>query len=236
MQSQAELVPPISADRATTAGRVYARLRDEIVTLRHPPRSPLREKELAAAFGVSRTPIREAMLRLADERLVDIFPQRGTFVAPIKVVDVLDALFLRVAVEEAAARVATETRSGEAADALADNLRRHEAATKRREAPATFYRLDEEFHQTLMAFSGHPTVWRALNNAKAQMDRVRRLALPDPGHFPHVLRGHRKIVDAIRSGDGAAAAQAARAHLVPLEDILRRLAEKHPDYFDFAAA
>lgn len=224
---------PQVIDRATTATRVFAYLRDDIVALRRVPGSPLREKEVAAAFNVSRTPVREAILKLADERLVDIFPQRGTFIARINTAEVFDALFLRIAVESAAAATAAERSSREAAIHLGDNLRRHEEIAARTSMGTAFYQVDEEFHQALLDISGHPTIWRVVNNAKAHMDRVRRLALPDPGHFQHVLRGHRRIVEAVASGDGPAAAAAARDHLEPLRDILNRLAEKHPDYFDF---
>ena len=120
---------PTLNERATAADRIYQTLRDEIVRLVRLPGTALRERDVAAERGVSRTPVREAVLRLADERLIEIFPQSGTFVAPIKTEDALDALFLRTAIEESAARIAAESRAEAAAKALNAVQERHEHAS-----------------------------------------------------------------------------------------------------------
>src|SRR5215471_20368303 len=90
--------------------RVYTDLRRRIRELTLPPGAPLRKEEIAAALGVSRAPVSEAIARLAQEALVDVFPQHGSFVAPIRAEDVRESLFIRTALEvEAVRRVTVQT-------------------------------------------------------------------------------------------------------------------------------
>ena len=112
----------------TASARIYDALRDRIVALELPPGSALPEKEFAESFGVSRTPVREALLRLAEDQLVDIYPQSGTFVAPIRVSVVLDAMVIRDALERFAARAAAARVGAAEIAALDANLARQRAA------------------------------------------------------------------------------------------------------------
>jgi len=90
--------------RAAISPQIYERLRRAITTLELAPSESVSEKDLAQKLGVSRTPVREALIRLADEGLIDVLPQRGTFVAPIRLQDVEDAQFIREALEVAVVR------------------------------------------------------------------------------------------------------------------------------------
>ena len=175
------------------------------------PGTALQEKQIALACGVSRTPVREALLKLADERLVDIIPQYGIFVSRISMPDVRDAMVIRQALERTAVREAA-LRAGKAEIArlragLAEQKRAHES-----ERIGDFHIADEEFHQALSEISGHPNLWRVVRTEKAQVDRCRILTLPATERRASVMAEHKAIVDAVAKND-ADAAEAAEPEL-----------------------
>jgi DNA-binding GntR family transcriptional regulator len=192
--------------------RVYADLRRRIRELALPPGAPLRKEEIAISLGVSRAPVSEAIARLADEGLVDVFPQHGSFVAPIRASDVRESLFIRTALEtEAMRRIASRLDESLLLN-LDENLAAQEEALATKDL-ARFHDLDEALHAGIFAATETPRALRLLDAARAPLDRVRRLVLPQEGRAEATLAEHRRIVDAIRSGDGEFAAAAMRAHL-----------------------
>ena len=154
----------VAERRVTIAQQAYQFLRREIIDGRLAPRSPLSEQELSAQMGVSRTPVREALMKLADEGLVDIYPQFGTFVAPIKLSEVFDSQFVRELLmrRDRPRRGAPHRRAGGDAPghdrgaAPAPARRRPPRLLRRRRAHATTY---------LMEVAGHPSVWHTVENA-----------------------------------------------------------------------
>ena len=220
------------------SSRIHAALRDDIVAMTLPPGAPLQEKQIALAYGVSRTPVREAILKLADERLVDIFPQYGTFVSRISVPAVRDAMVIRNALErtsvrEAAAHVATlpeKARRGVMAPLLA--TLRQQRATHRTGAQAEFHAADEAFHQIIAELAGHPNIWRVIRQEKAHVDRCRLLTLPSAQRRASVIAEHQSVVDAIGEGDADGAEKAMAAHLGRVIPSVEDLGAAHPDYFE----
>src|SRR6202048_1987428 len=213
-----------------TAHLVYRELRDDIVSMRRQPGQPIVEKEIALARGVSRTPVREARLRLADEDLVDIFPQSGTFVARIPASALPEAILMRTALEQTTARLAAErAHAGQVArlHELLDMQGRVEARGDR----ARFHAADEAFHAAIAEAAGHPGIWRFIEQVKIQVDRYRRLTLPVPGRMRRVLAEHAAIVGASEAHDGPGAAAAMAAHLENLCASIRDVRDLNPDYF-----
>src|SRR3954447_18671728 len=147
---------PISlGTRAATRARdqVYDRLRPAIVTAELEPGRQLSENEAAAWLHVSRTPVREALVRLRDDRLVEIVPQLGTFVAKISGQALGDAQFVRESLECAAIRLAAERATD--ADVLALRaILAGQAAARDAGKPDAFYILDDELHAALCELSG----------------------------------------------------------------------------------
>src|SRR3954462_4558175 len=140
---------PLGARTLTRArDQVYDRLRAAIIAAELEPGRQLSENELAARLGVSRTPVREALVRLRDERLVQIVPQLGTFVTRISTSAVADAQFIREALECACVRRAAELASEDDVATLEDNLRAQERARDSDDFDA-FYVLDDAFHHAL---------------------------------------------------------------------------------------
>jgi DNA-binding GntR family transcriptional regulator len=212
---------------------VYAALRDAIVRAELPPGGRLSENELAEQFGVSRTPIREALGRLRDDRLVEVVPQLGTFVSRISAQAVSDAQFIREALECAAVRAAAEQAGEEGLAALEENLRSQERAEENGDIDA-WYLLDDSYHRTLCDLSGHPAVWVVSERAKSHLNRLRRISLTVPDYVPSMIVEHREVADAVERHDPDAAEAALRHHLRMVLREVPRIREQHPDYFEEA--
>ncbi|MBV9078709.1 MAG: GntR family transcriptional regulator [Methylobacteriaceae bacterium] len=216
--------------RQTAAAAIARTLRDEIVAMRLLPGAPLSDRELALRFGVSRTPLREALIRLAEEGLVEIRPQSGTAVARIPLGAIPEAVVIRQALEGATVELAAARGPELGTDRLAATIARQEACAAASDQDS-FHEADEAFHETVAALSGHPGIWRVVRQAKRQIDRCRRLTLPALGRMGQVIAEHRIILGAIEAGDVPAAREAMRAHLAAVLPDARLLAERHPDYF-----
>ncbi len=221
-------------DRPPSAAAViHSRIRGEIVSLARKPGEPLSEKEITEVYGVSRTPVREAILRLANEGLVDIFPQSGTFVARIPQRALPEAIVIRMALEEKAARLAAEraTRSQVMGlQAIVEQLREAAAAGNRE----GFHQADEHFHAAIAEMAGYPGIWSLVQQVKVQVDRYRRLTLPQEGRMLRVIEEHQAIVDAIAARDPDRAAAFVSAHLGALIASLDDIRDVNPDYFSGA--
>ena len=215
---------------STARARVYANLRDAIVRAELAPGRQLSENELAASLGVSRTPVREALQRLREDRLVEIVPQLGTFVSPISSRAVADAQFIREALECAAVREAAKRITAEELEGLEDNLAAQERARDTADFDA-FYVLDDQFHQALCDLSGR-SVWTITQRAKGHLNRIRRLSLPMPSYLAEMIAEHREIVGRLADHDPDGAGEALRHHLQEVLREVPRIREQHPDFFD----
>lgn len=217
-------------ERVTSAVAIYKRLHALIVSMALPPGTALQDKILCAQFAVSRTPVREALIRLAEDELVEIVPQSGTFVSRIKVTAIPEALAIREALEGVTVGRAADLRSAADLDRL-DRVLDLQTALAARGDTAGFHDADERFHATIGEISTHPGIWRLVKQVKAQIDRTRRLTLPAPGRMPQVIAEHRAIRDAIAASSAAAAQAAMTTHLGVVLPDLARLRREFPDYF-----
>jgi GntR family transcriptional regulator, rspAB operon transcriptional repressor len=214
----------------TAADAIHHRLRQEIVTLRFPPGATIVEKDIAAAHGVSRTPVREALLRLADEGLVEITPKSGTRVARIPVIALADAMCAREALELMLARkAAARARASDVTAMRAILLRQSECVEAHDEAG--FHEGDEALHFAIAEAAGHPGVWAMVLQIKLQLDRLRRLTLPNFDWLRHVVHEHEAVVEGIASGDPDRAAAAMQTHIHSLKGVLDEISNMNPDYF-----
>ncbi len=219
-----------AAIRSTAASQVQDALRQSILAMQIAPGAALVEKELTARFGISRTPVREALIKLREEGLVEVFPQAGTFVARIPIEAIPEAVFIRQALECATVELVAGIATPEIVARLdAVVSRQHEAMDEGEQE--RFHLADEAFHETLALSAGYPGIWKLAQAAKSQIDRCRRMTLPVPGRMAMVIREHLSIVDAIRRRDEAAAQAAMRKHLGTLLPDLVHLRQQHPDYF-----
>ncbi len=217
-------------NRMPISPQIYERLRRAITTLVMLPSEALSEQDLAQQLGVSRTPVREALIRLADEGLIDILPQRGSFVAPIRLSDVEEAQFIREALEVAV----VQRLAGHGSDAFIASVRANLAMQTKAVAEGDreqFLELDEAFHRSLCEEAGLPRSWRVIQVVKLQMDRVRYLSLPEPGHLETLLAQHVAIFEAIESGDPGQAGVRMTAHLREVLRTVQHLNATRPGLF-----
>ncbi len=212
------------ADKHVTerlASRVFERLLHDIVSGQLPPGTPMAELDLCNRLGVSRTPVREALIKLAEAGLVRIYPKRGSYVAPISMRAFHDAQFIREHLECALVGDAVRFIDASALRELNAIMELQEQACAEARADA-FFEQDEAFHGCIARISGRGEVWRVIRQTKVQFDRVRRATLLDPTHIPLLIDQHREILDGLAACDEARAIAAMRRHL---REIFRR-AEK----------
>jgi DNA-binding GntR family transcriptional regulator len=222
----------MSVDRRErpASDQVYLALREAIVSAELAPGQKLSENELAGELGVSRTPVREGLARLREERLVAIVPQLGTFVTLISPAAVADAEFVREALECAAIVRAVSRIGTDELEALQSNLTAQARACESGDERA-FARLDDELHRCLCAASGHAIAWDLSRRANGHLDRVRRLSLPDPHYLSEMLDEHREILAAVAEGEPARAESTLRHHLQMVTSSVPHLQKLHPEYF-----
>lgn len=217
------------------ARRVYRELRAAIVTMRFTPGQALSEQEVATQLGVSRQPVREAFIKLSEAGMVVVRPQRGTFVVKISVQRVLDAQFVRNAVERAVVRKACADMPTSGIAELRAIVEEQRAAAELPDPPR-FHTLDEAFHRTIAARAGCEYAWRVVEDCKAQMDRVRYLSLAHSTPLDRLITQHGAVVDAIEARDAEQAELVLGEHLRQMLKSLPDLSQAFPDLFEAEAA
>jgi len=216
---------------ATAAARIHAELRAELVSLQRKPGEPVLETEIALSYGVSRTPVREAILRLSDEGLVEIFPQSGIFVSRIPLAALPEAIIVRRSLEETTTRMATERASA------SQILGLHAILERQREADAAgnrdaFHQADEAFHAAIADIAGYPGIWKLILQVKVHVDRFRRLTLPQRGRMAEVIAEHEAVMTAIEAHDPPSAGTAMVRHLERLLADISATQHNNPEFFD----
>ncbi len=210
--------------------QVYRTLRRAIITCQVLPGVLLSEKEISAQFNVSRQPVREAFIKLAEAGLVKILPQRGTFVTKISVKKVIDGQFIREAVECAIIKRVAQEISDSDLLSLEKNLKEQIDANKHKDI-RYFLEKDDEFHQILMNVIDCPMAWETVENIKAMMDRVRYLTLEDVSPPEDLVKQHEKIVIALKKHDPEMAAFALHEHLTTILKTIKIVSQQHNEWF-----
>jgi DNA-binding GntR family transcriptional regulator len=211
------------------AHQIHEILRDRILSVDLVPGTILSRASLQLEFGVSQTPVRDALMRLEEEGIVEVFPQYATVVARIDIGHARQAQFLRLSIElEAVRRLTKET-----PQQLAKDLEEILARQRHVASPQTydlFDTLDKDFHRKIYEYANILNLWSTVRRQSVHLDRLRRLNLPMPGKMQNVLNDHQDIVDAIKSGHKEAATTALRKHLSGTLSIIDLISEQFPDY------
>lgn len=220
----------LQADKSA-ASQMHGLLRARIISGDLLPGTRLSEQEIADQYDLSRQPVREAFIRLTGEGLIEVRPQRGTYVSRIDMEWVMGTRFIRESVEADIVRLAARHVQPEQIKALRGILAR-QGEIAQGDAKALVV-LDEEFHSTLAAIAGQTLVWRHLQGLKAHLDRVRHLvSAVTPKDI--MLDQHRAVVDAVAAGDPDKAEEAMRLHLRRVFGDLPAIMQLSPHYFDMA--
>jgi DNA-binding GntR family transcriptional regulator len=210
--------------------QIYETLRRAIVRLEMEPGSAISEKELCGRFEVSRTPVREALQRLAEEDLVDIHPHSGTWVSRISFALAEEGFVLRRALEVESVRRAAALVT-EAGVAELDGLIARMRLTLRDDRLADYLEVDDAFHAAIARISAYPRIWKFIGLAKVQLDRMRQLSAPVPGHLAEVTEQHAAIVQALARRNAMQAELAMRIHLDSSFEVMAAIYPGQPAMF-----
>ena len=212
-QIAAALVPkPLDPSRSYSA-QIHAMLRDPIVRGHLPPGAPLSEAAIAAAVGTSRTPVREALQHLVQEQLVQVYPQVGTRVAPLRVALIREGCFVRRTLECANLLDVVNTITDAQRKEIRSLLSRQQDAL-RDGATEALFQSDEEMHRRLFEFAGRSRVWTLIAGTKLHLDRVRWLLLDRmKGHAERMLSEHTTIVKRLMANDTAGLCSEMQQHI-----------------------
>ena len=217
--------------RPTAAQMLYDSLRARVLSLELAPGAALSRVEIARDYGVSQTPVRDALQRLEAEGLVETFPQSRTHVSRIDLAHARETQFLRLGLELEVARVLAALPDPAAALAPASRIVEAQAAALAAGDLERFSALDAAFHRALVEAAGHPALWEVIAARSGHIDRLRALNLPDPGKPLDILSRHREILAAVAAGDRAAAEAVVRRHLSGTLQAAEAIRARRPDCF-----
>lgn len=210
--------------------QIYRILRRDIVHCLIPPGTPLSEKEVSVRFDVSRQPVREAFIKLAENGLIQIRPQRGSYVNKISLSQVRNGCFVRQAIERAVARRAARLITDEQLYHLEQNLNQQRTAIDRQQLN-DFFVLDDEFHQKLAQIADCQLAWDTVENIKAAIDRVRYMSLDHVTPHEMLLRQHRDIFSALENHDEQRADDTMQQHLEEISASVLLIRQENRDWF-----
>lgn len=215
--------------RESARDYAYRMIKDNIIRLELEPGSPISENELAAELGLSRTPVREALIALARSRVVEIAPQKRSIVAPIDEVLVEEARFVRDALECAVVRLCSRMASDADLVYLDENVKLQETYMKTGPLESILD-LDNQFHKYLFVMAGKLEAYEMVQNLAVHFDRIRNIALNGIRELD-IVADHRQILEAMRCRDEDRAAEVMQLHLGRCKVDSVSIREKYPQYF-----
>lgn len=210
--------------------RVYQYLRQKIIDMSLQPGVRIVEHDIAAELGVSRTPVHEAVKRLASESLIEVLPRAGTFVARIPLDTLEEAMVIRTALELAVTEFAAKRVKPQGVVRLKNILKKQRECIDKGDTKG-FHREDEALHEVLTKIAGLPGMWPLILQAKVQVDRYRVLTLPIAGRMEEVWNEHIILVDAISTKNPDTAMSAMRSHLNRVLPAVELTKKMMPSYF-----
>lgn len=228
-----EKLPTLKLDRTRqSAPQVFEALRESIVSVQLEPGAVLQRAELAEHFGISQTPIRDALIRLGEEQLVDIFPQHATVVSRIDLSAALEAHFLRRAIEVEILKTLCDLQQPEHT-ALVQRLKFHLGAQESGLKPLDVARLaaaDVTFHKEMYDAAQVSSLWSLVRKQSGHVDRLRHLNLPAKGKAQAIVQDHRDILAALERRDASAAEAALRRHLAGTLSFVKDMKKRFPNW------
>ncbi|NRT91004.1 GntR family transcriptional regulator [Clostridium beijerinckii] len=214
----------------STSKAIYHNLREEIINLYLEPGTSISEKELSEKYNVSRTPVREALVRLAQEGLVQIYPQKGTVVSLIDLSAVEEERFLREHLERAVVKEACMEFSEENILALEMNLKFQKMYIENKDYKKLF-NTDEEFHKIIFEGCSKKRIWNSINDGSTEFQRIRVLRLTVNSSWDNIYLQHKEIFNAIKNENPELAEEFMKEHLNMVIFDKTQVRESYPNYF-----
>jgi len=215
------VLQPPGLGSVSLADRAYHAIREMIVSLELRPGAVIDERRLMEQLGIGRTPTREALRRLAQERLVEVYPRRGMFVTSVEIRDLASLAEVRSVLESSAARLAAERATDDDRDAVAallDDLERHTELDQRE-----LMALDERIHRAVYRAAHNDLLEATLEQYYVLALRIWSIALDRAHELEEAVEAHRALLEAIQAGDGDRAADTMRAHVQDFEQAMHRV-------------
>jgi DNA-binding GntR family transcriptional regulator len=209
--------------------RAYRILKNSIIMLELEPGTMVSESDLAAKIGVSRTPVREALMELGKTKIVEIIPQKGSFISNIDYNLVEESRFMRLVLEMAVVELACESATDEDLLELEENLVMQDFCISSSNTDKLL-ELDNQFHKKIFCIANKLQTYNMLNAMSVHFDRVRKMSLSTVKDIK-IVADHQAILKAIREKDKAAAKQHMEKHLSRYKIDEQPIREKYPEYF-----
>ena len=209
---------------------VYRMIRSNIMDLKYAPGSTISENEIAGSLNISRTPIREAIIRLVHEKLIDVFPQRGTYVSLIDIHHVEESKFIRETLERRVMQIACVDFRQDDLFQLQKYLMMQELCIQEKRF-FQFYEYDSNLHGAIFAGCNKEKTWDMIQQMSTHYNRVRCLGISHGYELPELLAEHRAMVNAIISRDSVAGKHAVDRHLNKVRLDLPKMMREFPEYF-----
>lgn len=210
---------------------IYRILKMNIMTLNIKPGTIISEADIREALDVSRTPIRESIVRLSEELLMNVYPQKGSFVSLIDLKIVEEAYFMRKILEKAVLKLAVKNFSEEGIKELEKNLKFQNIISQVEEDHSELFFLDNEFHRIIYKEVQKEKVWNSIQSLSTHYDRVRFLDAVEKTNLVPTLEQHREIIDIIKNKELEKVEAMVDLHLSNFKNKIDYLIKKHPDYF-----
>lgn len=222
----------VTARRSKETARDYAfrTLRKNIVMLKLIPGSMVSEKELAVEMGISRTPTREALIELSKSQIVDIFPQKGSYISKIDYSMVDEARFMRLILENAVIELVCDLATEEDLYKLEHNISLQKFYVDS-DSNGKFFQMDNDFHEKLFVIANKMQVFHLMDSMMIHFDRVRMLRLHTDKEVKELLDDHNEILSAIRRKEKKEASELMTKHLSRYKVDEELIRKEHPDYF-----
>ncbi len=228
MSTLSNITPLEPINRPSVTDQIFEKLQSQIINLALPPGVKISEAEVAKALNTSRQPVRDAFFRLSNLGFLDIRPQRATRVSLISVNKVMEARFVRTALEVETTRIACKKIGNSEISHLKRNIEGQRVAILDDDRPR-FHQLDDKFHKKICTISGHPFAWQIISESKSHLDRVRLLSLSF--NQERTMQEHQGLVDAMENRDGVKAVILIRQHLSRLVEEMTRIRSENTGYF-----
>ncbi len=216
-------------ERETAREYAFRMIKENIVCLELLPGSMVSESELSAEMGLSRTPVREALIELGKLHLIEIYPQKGSFISLIDSEIVEEARFLRLVLEKAMVEEICDFQEEQALLPMKENLRLQEFYLQQK-SPSQLLNLDNEFHRLLFVIAKKEHIYQLLAGITIHFNRARRLAL-FCNRDMNIVSEHKAMLEAMENKDRQLATSILTEHLEHYKVDEKALKEKYPNYF-----
>jgi len=221
-------------DMMSVGDYVYETIKKNIINMNIKPGNRISEKEISELLNVSRTPAREAFIKLSKEGLLYVLPQRGTYISYIDLDQVEEARFVRESLESSVIKLAVKSFPQELLEKLEKNLDMQKKYIKEK-AYSKFLELDEEFHKTIFKACNKERVWEFIEQMNTQYKRLRLLSFIADVNWNKVIDQHEEIIESIRKKDKEKGEKAISAHLKKLLIDQEEIMRIYPEYFKINA-